>query len=219
MSDKVADILRLAILNGEFKPGDMLNETDLAEQLGISRGPIREAFRVLNTEGLVKTVPYHGTRVRTFTRQDIEELYSMRVMMETFAVQRIIENNKQVEVAGLLRERYEQMVIAAQAGDFQKLNEVDRGLHDALIEQSDHHLMISLWQIIAMRMQQIMAINNRRFSDMNEIADNHLQIIEKIEAGETEAASELLRDHIVSAGVMLVESCQIVDDDEEASLK
>jgi len=213
LSDQAATILRRAILNGQFKPGEELNETDLAEQLGISRGPIREALRVLNTEGLTETVPYHGTRVRSFTLNDIEELYSMRVLMETFAVERIIESKETDRIAEL-RSYYENMVAAAEENDLQSMNENDRAFHDALIDLSKHKLMASLWQMVAMRVQQIMAINNQRFSDLHEIANNHLEIIEKIEAGKTEAACSLLRDHIVTAGEILVEAMgSFVEDD------
>lgn len=211
LSDQAADILRRAILNGQFKPGTELNETDLAEKLGTSRGPIREALRILNTEGLAETVPYHGTRVRSFTLKDIEELYSMRVLMETFAVQRIIETQANEGAAASLRSYYEGMIAAAAKNNFQKLNELDRAFHDTLIEISDHKLMKSLWQMVAMRVQQIMALNNRRFDDLHEIANNHLVIIEKIEAGETEVACELLEDHIVTAGDVLVEAWQTQD--------
>jgi DNA-binding GntR family transcriptional regulator len=211
LSDQAAAILRRAILNGQFKPGAELNETDLAEQLGTSRGPIREALRILNTEGLAETVPYHGTRVRSFTLKDIEELYSMRVLMETFAVRRIIDKQDNDGIAAL-RTHYEGMVAAAAENDFQKLNELDRTFHDSLIATSDHKLMKSLWQMVAMRVQQIMALNNRRISDLHQIATNHLLIIEQIEAGETEIACSLLEDHIVTAGDVLVEAWQTHDD-------
>lgn len=213
LSDQAADILRRAILSGQLKPGEVLNETDLAEQLGTSRGPIREALRVLNTEGLTETEPYHGTRVQSLTRRDIEEVYSMRVLMETFAVRHILDNPDTAQLERL-REHYDHMVSAAGANDFQKVTEVDRAFHDTLIQLSDHKLMASLWQTVAMRVQQIMAINNRRFSDLHEIAHNHLRIIEALETGDADIACELLRDHIVTTADVLVESWQPSDNDE-----
>lgn len=216
LSDQAADILRRAILNGQFKPGEELNETDLAEKLGISRGPIREALRVLNTEGLTETVPYHGTRVRSFTLEDIEELYSMRVLMETFAVKRIIEVQNEAHLTAL-RSYYDAMVAAADDNNIQKLTEFDRGFHDTLIDLSNHKLMKSLWQMVAMRVQQIMVISNRRFSNLHDIADNHLHIIRKIESGEIDAACDLLSDHIVTAGDTLLKlwETSVVTDVEE----
>ncbi|MGV2434584.1 MAG UNVERIFIED_CONTAM: GntR family transcriptional regulator [Anaerolineae bacterium] len=63
LRERILDALRSAILSGELKPGQALVETDLAAQLGVSRAPLREAIQILNTEGLVTVVPYHGTTV------------------------------------------------------------------------------------------------------------------------------------------------------------
>ena len=67
LREQVLDALRDAIIQGEFKPGQPLVETELAAQLGVSRAPIREALQVLNSEGLLETIPYHGTTVRRLT--------------------------------------------------------------------------------------------------------------------------------------------------------
>ena len=84
------DSLREAILSGELKPGQALTEMDLARQLGVSRAPIREALRILNSEGLVETIPYRGTTVTRLSRVDIEEIYSMRMLLESYALERVM---------------------------------------------------------------------------------------------------------------------------------
>ena len=90
MQEQTLDTLREAILTGELKPGQSLIEMDLSRQLGVSRAPIREALRILNSEGLIETIPYHGTTVRRLSKADIEEIYSMRSLLETFAVEQVI---------------------------------------------------------------------------------------------------------------------------------
>ena len=90
LRDQVLDSIRSAVVNGELKPGDTLVETELATQLGVSRAPLREAINVLNMEGLLETVPYHGTKVKKLVRKDIEELYSVRSMMEAL-LERLIQ--------------------------------------------------------------------------------------------------------------------------------
>ncbi|MEL7235992.1 MAG: GntR family transcriptional regulator, partial [Chloroflexota bacterium] len=90
LGERVLDTLRAAIINGELKPGEILVETELAAQLGVSRAPLREAIRILNVEGLLQTVAYHGTTVKKLSRKDIEELYSVRGMIEVFAIRQII---------------------------------------------------------------------------------------------------------------------------------
>ena len=82
LRDHVLDMLHSAIVNGELKPGQLLIEADLAAQLGVSRAPLREAINILSTEGLVEIIPYHATSVKKLSRKDIEELYSVRSLME-----------------------------------------------------------------------------------------------------------------------------------------
>ncbi|MEZ4671421.1 MAG: GntR family transcriptional regulator [Anaerolineae bacterium] len=90
LRERVLDALRDAIISGELKPGQDLVETELAASLGVSRAPLREALQILSSEGLVETIPYTGTTVKRLTRTDIEELYSLRSVLETFAIRRII---------------------------------------------------------------------------------------------------------------------------------
>jgi DNA-binding GntR family transcriptional regulator len=88
LRQKIVDVLRDAILSGELKPGQALVETTLASQLGVSRAPLREALRTLGKDGLVETVPYRGTTVKTLSRKDVEEIYSLRGLHEAFAAER-----------------------------------------------------------------------------------------------------------------------------------
>lgn len=202
--EQTADALREAILNGELKPGHTLTEMDLSNQLGVSRAPIREALRILNSEGLVETIPYHGTTVKQLTRTDIEELYSMRIQLETFAVVRIITQANPDHIA-ILRDFYQQMEQAGKQKDLKGVNEIDREFHDALITMSGHSLLGSLWQMVAMRVRQVMALRNMRNSDLTQIARNHLPLIDAIEQGQTDIAIKLLEEHIASAGDLIAE--------------
>ena len=115
LREQVLDALRDAIVHGELKPGQPIVENDLAAQLGISRAPIREALQILNSEGLLETIPYHGTTVRALTRCDIEELYSLRSVLEAFAVSRIVTAHKADDVQ-MLRQYYEDILEQAEPG-------------------------------------------------------------------------------------------------------
>ncbi len=202
--EQTLDVIRNAILNGEFKPGYVLTETEIASQLGVSRAPIREALRILNTEGLVETIPYHGSSVRLLSKNDIHELYSMRITLETFALKQIIAQSNPDHVAKL-RDLYEQMEQAGKAKDIKAVNTIDREFHDDLIGMSNHGLLQSIWQTVAMRVRQVMALRNRRNSDLTQIARNHIPIIDAIEAGDEALAIRLLEQHIESAGDLMVE--------------
>jgi DNA-binding GntR family transcriptional regulator len=213
LRDRVLDALREAILTGEFKPGQQLIETELAESLGVSRAPLREALQILSTEGMVETVPYHGTTVRRLSKTDIEELYSLRSVLETFAIRRVVDHNNPEQVARL-RKCFDDMLTAANAGDLKQVNQIDREFHDTLIELSGHSLLLTSWNVVSMRVRQVMALLNRRNSDLKKIAYNHLPIIEAIEAGEIEKAVQLMQNHVAASGELIAEGWP--DDPEEA---
>ncbi len=202
--EQTLDTLREAILSGELKPGHTLTEMDLSRQLGVSRAPIREALRILNSEGLVETIPYHGTTVLRLTKVDIEEIYSMRILLETYAMERVIEAGDAADLARL-RAIVGEMVTAGEHNDIMAVNALDRDFHDALIEMSGHSLLQSMWQMVAMKVRQVMALVNRRNTDLTQIARNHLPLLAAMEAGDLGRAREILRGHIASAGDLIAE--------------
>jgi len=209
--------LREAILTGELKPGQTLTETDLSTQLGVSRAPIREALRILNSENLVETIPYHGTTVRRLTKTDIVEIYSMRILLETFAVEHIIQANNPEHITWL-RNNYEQMLVAGDKDDIKTINVLDRDFHDELIVMSGHTLLLTMWQTVAMKVRQVMVLVNRRNSDITQIAHNHLPLIDAIEARDIQLATDLLKTHISSAGDLIAEDWQTDSLDEDDSV-
>lgn len=201
---RVIDVLREAILSGELKPGEALVETELATQLGISRAPLREALQQLSAEGLVEIVPYRGAAVRWLHKTDIEELYSLRIVLETFAARRIIEFSTP-EASAALHTIYNNMLEAAQAGDISRVSAIDREFHDTLIALSNHSLLQTTWNAVNLRVRQVMALRNRRNTDITVIAHNHLPIIEALDRGDIDKTIQLLTVHISSAGDLIAE--------------
>lgn len=204
LREKILDILRDAIVSGEIKPGQPLVESELASQLGVSRAPLREAIQTLSAEGLVESTPYRGSAVRVLDRRDIEELYSLRAVLESFAIQRVIAK-AEPDAVPLLRRCFDAMLQAAQAGDLKQVNQIDRKFHDTLIELSGHHLLAMTWNGVSMRVRQVMALRNRQNSDLRQIAYNHVPIIDAIEAGDETLALQLIQEHVASSGDLLAE--------------
>jgi DNA-binding GntR family transcriptional regulator len=205
LRERVLDALREAIVTGELKPGQALVEMELAAQLGISRAPLREALQSLAHEGLVETMPYRGTVVRHLSKTDIEELYSLRSVLETFAIQRVIAQNNPDNPAQL-RAIFELMLAAAQAGSLTDVNKIDRVFHDTLIELSQHSLLLQTWSTVTMRVRQVMALRNERNTDITRIAYNHLPIIEAIEQGDEAHAVRLIQQHVATSGDLIAEN-------------
>ena len=207
MQEQTLDTMREAILTGELKPGQSLIEMDLSRQLGVSRAPIREALRMLNSEGLIETIPYHGTTVRRLTEADIEEIYSMRSLLETFAVEQVIRAQNPAHLQRL-HNKVEQMILAGRDNNINTVNILDRDFHDALIEMSGHSLLLSMWQTVAMKVRQVMALVNRRNTDLTQIARNHLPLLEAMEQCDVRRAVALMQKHIASAGDLAAEDWQ-----------
>lgn len=190
---QIADRLRRAIVTAKLRPGTVLVETALAEQMNVSRAPIREAIAILENDGLVETVAYKGKRVKPLTVREVEETWSLRQTFEVMAVRRILDREADVS---LLWEPCRGMQAAAEAGDREALIAADEAFHRTLIELSDHHLLLQSWNALYLRIHQIMALRNRRDSDdLAEIAGNHPPIVRALEERDTRTAVRLISDH------------------------
>lgn len=189
---QVADRLRSAILSGRLKPGTGLVETALAEQMNVSRAPIREAIQILENDGLVETIAYKGKRVKPLTAREVAETYSLREVFEVMAVRRILENGASLDV---LRAHCDDMTAAAAADDFAALVAADEAFHHALIRLADHDLLLASWKNLYLRIHQIMALRNRDERNLSEVAGNHPPIVQALADGDTDRAIKLISDH------------------------
>lgn len=189
---QVADRLRSAILSGRLRPGTGLVETALAEQMNVSRAPIREAIQILENDGLVETIAYKGKRVKPLTAREVAETYSLRDVFEVMAVRRILESGVAVDA---LHQHCDAMMAAAQADDFGALVAADEAFHHELIRLADHDLLQSSWKNLYLRIHQIMALRNRDERNLHDIAGNHPPIVEALEARDADRAIALISEH------------------------
>ena len=204
LRQQIADALQGAILSGEIKPGAALIETDIAGRLGVSRAPVREALQLLANSGLVETVPYRGTTVRHLTADDVEEVYSMRTVLETFALRRAMARDAGA-TARSLRGICDAMGQYAGGGDWNQVSAEDERFHRQLIAMAEHRLLDHAWRDLNMRVRQIMALRNLQNEDTMTIVYNHLPIVDAIEAGDVETAVQRLADHIATAADLVTE--------------
>ncbi|MGB1658403.1 MAG: GntR family transcriptional regulator [Longimicrobiales bacterium] len=189
---QVAARLRSAIVTGRLRPGEPLTETALAEQLKVSRAPIREAIQDLENDGLVETVAYRGKRVKPLTVREVVEICEMRQRFEVMAVRRIAERGTSVDALwGPCRD----MEAAAVSGDREALVAADEAFHRTLIQLSDHQLLAQLWAGLYMRIHQIMSLRVDEDVDLSDIAGTHPPIVEALEAEDVDTAVRLVSEH------------------------
>ena len=189
---QVAELLRSAIVTGKLRPGTVLVETALAEQLNVSRAPIREAIQDLENDGLVETVAYRGKRVKPLTVREVSETCEMRQRFEVMAVRRVLLQGTSVRD---LWSPCGAMEKAANAGDREALVAADEVFHRTLIQLSDHELLAQLWAGLYLRIHQIMSLRNDREVDLVDIAGTHPPIVKALEAGDLDRAVRLISEH------------------------
>lgn len=189
---QIAEQLRRAIVTGRLRPGAALVETALAEQLNVSRAPIREAVQILENDGLVETVAYKGKRVKPLTIREVVETCEMRTVFEVTAARRLLANNTAVDT---LWQPCRVMEEAAAAGDREALVVADEAFHRRLIELSGHALLTQLWAGLYLRIHQIMSLRNDRDVNLVDIAANHPPIVRALAAGDGALAERLIAEH------------------------
>ncbi len=189
---QVAARLRSAIVTGRLRPGTALVETALAEQLNVSRAPIREAIQDLENDGLVETVAYRRKRVKPLTVREVAEICEMRQRFEVMAVRRVLERGTPVEG---LWEPCRAMTAAAAEGDREALVVADEAFHRTLIRLSDHQLLGQLWAGLYLRIHQIMSLRNDEEVHLADIAETHPPIVRALEARDVDRAVRLVSEH------------------------
>ncbi len=153
--------LRNLILSGSVPAGQKLVEQDLAQRLGVSRAPLREAMRELVECGLLISRPYRGIRLRSFTRRDLTELYSMRLELEKFAFRECWNNRSDAALADLRARNEALRRNPARGTDPLKEIRQELALHNWCYELSGHRLLMETWQRMRPNIQLYFSLHIR----------------------------------------------------------
>ena len=143
LRERVINMLREAIINGDLKPGQQLVGTELSTQLGVSQATLRDAIHALSGEGLVETISYHVPTVKKFTKQDIEDLFKVRLMLEVFSIREIISSKNLSKAVEELYVICDEMTMAADESSLVDVNRSDRKFHDTIIQLSGNALILT----------------------------------------------------------------------------
>lgn len=145
--ESVLSSLRLAIIKGQLPPGTHLLEAQLAEKLGVSRGPVREALLRLEREGLVVSQPYRGKFVANVSAQMIREIYSLRRVLECFAAELALDRLQPDQIEQL-RTLFERMMAAVNAGRFEEFADIDLEFHRVFVAAAEHIRLLQMWETL-----------------------------------------------------------------------
>lgn len=195
LRDVVFNTLRKAILTGELKPGERLLEIQLANQLGVSRTPIREAIRKLELEGLVIMMPRRGAEVAQITEKDLRDVLEVRRALDALcaelACDRITEEEKQK-----LKDACDEFEKATATGDATTIAAADVALHDIIVEVTGNRRLIQLINNLSEQMYRYRFEYIKDENQHNNLVEEHRMIYESIVRGDKEGAAKAAKLHI-----------------------
>lgn len=195
--DKAYEVVRAAILRNDLKPGDQLSEASLSEQIGISRTPIREALKRLEQEGMIEIVPRRGAFVTGISVEDITEIYQLREALECYAIQFVPEYGDPVELDRLIAD-FEQSFQWIESGEIDKVNDADGRLHRYIAHSSRNRRLIETVDQLLSQVVRLRSMTATVPGRLMHQAEEHLQIVHALKAGNVDEAREGLRTHLRS---------------------
>ena len=195
LRDVVFNTLRQAILRGEFKPGERLMEIQLANKLGVSRTPIREAIRKLELEGLVIMIPRKGAEVADITEKSLRDVLEVRKALEELAVQLACEKITQEELEELEKAGENFKKVLKRSKYITEVAEADVRLHDVIYMATDNQKLILLLNNLREQMYRYRVEYLKREEAYPQLIAEHAAIIEYISKGEKTAATDVMCKH------------------------
>jgi len=193
---RVADEIRTAIIQGNLKPGDKLRELDISEQMGVSRGPIREAIRDLEAMGLVICHPYRETVVDDVSREQIVELIiPIRLQLEIFSLKSGFREYDDDFYQSLER-IIETMKTHAERQDLFALIEEDIRFHEMIVNFKGDAFTLQIWNSIVNRLRIHFIKNTPLFDDLGKVVQDHSELLEALKSQDEERIVKQWRTHI-----------------------
>lgn len=195
LRNKVFKYIKTQIINGSIGPGETLLESKLADELGVSRTPIREAIRLLEMEGLLETTAKKGAVVLGITQKDVEDIYAIRQLVEGLAARWAAEHLAPAELKEL-QKIFELMEFYAQKHDVEEVAELDNRFHQLIYEATGSKILYltlrNLHQYVQMARLKSLSMANRLPQTLAE----HHAILEAFLAKDPDAAEKALTNHV-----------------------
>ncbi len=193
LREQVKDVLLQRIVRGELQPGERLVETRIAQELGTSQAPVREALRDLELLRLVESEPFRGSRVRAFGDNELIEIYPVRAALDELAA-------KEAALAlagdvGSLEEELEAMRAAAGRGDLPSLVQHDFAFHREIVEAAGNGVLTQCWKSLGVEGRITLTLYGTRI-EPDEAAELHVAILEAIRSENAALAGREARKHV-----------------------
>lgn len=198
-----ANAVRDAIISGALTPGSFLKESELAEELGLSRSTTRTALKLLEMEGLVSQQRYGGGwQIFSLSADDAIHLYALRGCLEGLAAATVTEAGSRKSI-GAIEERYEAMIVAARDEDMRSMSQADHAFHMQIVIEAGNPRLRDQYSSLQQHIQIYVAAANRMRDGFPDIVHDHDDMKKFIVNGDSRQADLAARDHSRRAGLMI----------------
>jgi GntR family transcriptional regulator of gluconate operon len=198
LAEDAADRIREEILCGRFSQGQRLVEASIAEQLGTSRGPVREALKLLRAEGLVNDQPHRGTYVVSLSSSDVREIYDLRAALESWAVRQLAHRRRAGDIAQL-RRLLDRLDTALRRCDSRSVAKADMAFHETICRLTGNTLLHAVFVRYMVTLQALFRLDELVYGSLDEIYLQHKSLVEAIAAGDADLGASLLQEHLKHA--------------------
>jgi DNA-binding GntR family transcriptional regulator len=203
LREQIKDVILQRIVEGRLQPGSRIVETRVAQELGVSQGPVREALRDLEQLGCVVHEPGRGCSVRAISLEELLEAFPVRAALEALAARLAAERISKSELAEL-RQLLERMRRAARRGDAHEQSEANASFHATIVRAARNATLARQWQMLEPYSRTYLTVS-RPGIDLVHLSDRHLPILAALERGDPERAAEAMHDHLMGAARLLME--------------
>lgn len=197
LTEQVADSIRDAIFSGAFELGDRLNEADIGDRLSVSRGPVREALAQLRREGLVTMHWHRGAFIMQLSEQDVRELYSLRTVLEVFAIRQAATTATSANLEAM-GDVLASMSKAIKDQDDFGMIQMDIQFHDELYRAAHHERLYNAWGSI--RSQVLLSLLVKRHTSneyyLDKVIAEHQHLFEMVRSRDVDACEQAIREHL-----------------------
>ena len=202
---ETADRLRDMIFAGELEPGARVTEIALSRRLGVSRTPLREAFRALTAEGLLEPLPRRGARIASLTAELVDEMFPIMGALESLAGELACRHITDAEIADV-RALHGQMAEHHARGDLDSYFRLNQRIHESIMAATRNPTLYRIYLGLAGRVRQARKAANVSQARWNEAMDEHTRILAALERRDGEMLAVLLRRHLFNKQEALKDS-------------
>ena len=207
LRDIVFETLKDAIVKQDLKPGERLMEIQLADEMGVSRTPVREAIRRLEQEGLVVMVPRKGAYVSGISMKDIHDVYEVRSALEVLAVELAAERITDDELEELGRQVVRESEVT-EANEINELVYIDSSFHEMIYKYARNTRLVHFINVLQEQMQRYRAVSLANVGRSRSALDEHKEIVDALAAHNGKLAAKLVKEHVANAERAMIASMQ-----------